>query len=56
MAASQPTLLAQAAPAQAVTPRPALPPHKSEQPGRRDKRDRDQPAEGERGHSTDLTV
>lgn len=57
IAASQPTIIAAAPPAQAATQRPALPPGKSEMPRSRDKRDRDQPAkEGERGHSTDLTV
>jgi len=58
IAASQPHVVAAAIPAQAVTPRPTLPPGKAEMPRARDKRDRDQPErrEGERGHATDLVV
>jgi hypothetical protein len=58
IAATQPHAVAAAVPAQAVTPRPALPPGKSEMPRARDKRDRDAPEKkaGERGASTDLVV
>ena len=58
IAMNQPTAVAATPPAQAATQRPTLPPGKSEMPRSRDKRDRDQPekAEGDRGHSTDLTV
>jgi hypothetical protein len=58
IAATQPHVVAAAVPSQAVTPRPALPPGKSEMPRARDKRDRDPPEkrEGERGSATDLVV
>ncbi|HUA50598.1 MAG TPA: hypothetical protein VMB81_00465 [Candidatus Sulfotelmatobacter sp.] len=58
IATTQPNAFAAAVPAQAVTRRPTLPPGKGEMPRARDKRDRDQPekGEGERGHTTDLTV
>ena len=58
IAATQPHVVAAAAPAQAATARPVMPSPKKDEPRARDKRDRDLPEkrDGERGAKTDLVV
>jgi hypothetical protein len=58
VAMNNPASVAAAPPAQAVTPRPALPAHKNELRSR-DRRNREEPekkTKGQRGAGTDLTV